>query len=418
MRICLITPELSPHTLGGIATYVEALARGYAQRGHKVTVAGYEIHPKPRVEHDWGESFSLTSRLPVGWMFVNGPMVWRLHHYYPAAKIARGALAVRKFLKTWRGEFDIVELSNWPGHGAFLPRGRWKTVVRLSTPAADCGFPVSSFSTWYEGRACRFADMVVAHSEAVLQKATTLYGLESRPSTVVPLGIPDVSISKLGSGPGHDTLRLVYLGRAEDRKGTDLLIRALAEVMPAHPELRLTVVGGDFDVYAQSRPEVQGLWSTLRATCGGRIELLGKISEEEKVRVLGSSHWLVMPSRYESFGLVAIEAMRVGTPVIASDAGGLGEVCRQSIGNLSFPSGDAVGLRDALELACEIGPEQVLMRRDATRSVFLERFRDDLMIDRSLSHYEALLDGSAHAGVFATSTVGSMVLGVGPRSLS
>lgn len=389
MRIGLITPELPPYVRGGIGTYVQALARGFAERGHEVTVAGPQIHPEERIDHDWGRSFSYGPSLPVGWLRNKRRLFWRLSRLYPAANIAQAALATRNFLKKHGQDFDVVEISNWPGHGAFLPRIGCPYVTRMSSPGVACGLPTESMSTWYERRTCRAARLILAHSEAMLQEGQSLYGLGATPAKVIHLGLPD--LASPGQPPPGDDLHVVYIGRAEDRKGTDLLIQALSRVMPRWPRLHLTLISRNLDRYCDERESLRASWRGLQATCSGRITLRADVDEAEKNRAIACSHWMIVPSRFESFGLVAVEAMRLGTPVLGARCGGLEEVCASGPGNLMFRPDDRGDLEMALEKICRLGSTHACALRAATRSAYEDRFRENLMIERTLAAYHTLL---------------------------
>ncbi len=389
MRICLITPELPPFVCGGIGAYVETLARGYFERGHEVTVAGFRIHPEPHMSNNWGESVSLDSRLPIEWFRNDCPAIWRLRRFYTAARIAKAAVSVRDYLKSRRSVFDIVEAANWPGHGAFVPHGRFKFVVRVSTPGIDSGMSPSAYTTWFEGRSCLRADRVIAHTMAICRKAVSYYGINEASVSVIPLGVPDTGAPS--EHPTLENLSLVYVGRAENRKGTDLLIRALSKVMGKHPKLHLAVIGGDFGLYSESDPELKEIWHSILARFGTRINLLGQISEAEKLAVIARSHWIVIPSRFESFGLVAVESMRAGTPILGARIASLEEICSAGSPSVLFRSEDVHDLAASLEKICVLGPEFALGLRDQTRRTYLGHFQADLMVDRSLALYESLL---------------------------
>ncbi len=322
------------------------------------------------------------------------PIVWRLSGLRPpcnaAARHLVGALLTRRFLQTHAGQFDIVEVPNYPGHGGLLARCKAPLVVRLSTPSRDSYDRAGLIASWLEARACRRADCVVAHSHAMLAKAFGSYGLTHRRTVVIYLGLSDVDACY--STPGADHLNLLYIGRAELRKGTDILIRSLAAVLPECPSLRLTVVGGDFDDFVRCQGgDLIEIWANLKNRCSGQITLRGVVDEVEKIGCFAAAHWLVVPSRFESFGLVAVEAMRVGTPVLAADVGGLGEVARLSPGNLLFKPNDVLALESAFRRVCELGPQQALGLRAVTRTSYLDSFRSDLMIERSLELYGQLI---------------------------
>jgi glycosyltransferase involved in cell wall biosynthesis len=381
MKICIITPGLAPYTLGGIDTHVLILAQGLGSRGHEVTVAGCHIHPQARILHDWGESLSLEyhSRLPM-WMFPG----WRLAEM-------RVALAVRWFLERRRESFDVVEISNWPGYGAFLPLRGFRYVARLSSPTLECSPPPvwGQFVNWLEGRTCRRADLILANSEAMRRKAIEYYRCGSVPSAVVHYGVPDVDTR--GIAPPKGQLWLLYIGRAERRKGTDLFIRALSDTMPRCPRLHVRMIGGSFDDYAAGDRELRAIWRDLRARYADRITPLGHVNDEEKCRAIAMSHWLICPSRFESFGLVAIEAMRAGTPVLAAAAGGLPEVCAKGPGNVLYsPPEDSAVLAQHLEELCSRGEDYALGLRQATREAYLTWFTADRFVEQSLEHYRRI----------------------------
>jgi glycosyltransferase involved in cell wall biosynthesis len=165
--------------------------------------------------------------------------------------------------------------------------------------------------------------------------------------------------------------------------------------LPEYSALRFTAVGGDFDSFARDQGgELGELWANLRRDHSDQITMTGPVDESEKNRLLASAHWVVVPSRFESFGLVAVEAMRTGTPVLAADAGGLGEVARLGPCNVLFTPSDIAGLAGAIRQACVLGPKNALGLRASTRAAYLHQFRSDLMIDRSLKLYGELLGTS------------------------
>jgi glycosyltransferase involved in cell wall biosynthesis len=408
MRICLVTPELPPFVYGGIGAYVLSLAEGYAQRGHDTTVVGYRIHAQQRIRHDWGESISLDranarvsrglrrrllshvvscaeslrGRLKQGFAL---PVVWRLFDALSVSSVLTGAMAVRNYLEETGDKYDIVEVSNWPGHGALLPVLGCRYVVRLSTPFVDTSSPWAKPATWCEALTCRHAHALVAHSEAMRQKGLDCYSPLPSPVRVVYLGIKDRQYQN--APPACGPLSVLYIGRAEHRKGTDLLIKALAEVMPSCPDLHIGFLGTNVDSYANIHADIRAVWSDLKAKYGNRISLMGRVSEEEKCEAIGKAHWVLIPSRFESFGLVAVEAMRAGTPVIVSTSGGLREIAMRAEGSVLVRPDDVGDLVRGLKEAYEGGPSHAVAMRASARAAYLRWFSADRMVDESLQCY-------------------------------
>jgi glycosyltransferase involved in cell wall biosynthesis len=406
LRICLMTPELLPYKIGGIGTYIAALAEEFGRRGHTVDVVGCDIHPgEPVVTHPWGRSISLlTANHPLGWSGARAieaairglylrrvPFAWRVYSYAVARSTIASAILLRRFVRRRDRQYDVIEYPNWPGHAGWLPpQKRGAYVARLSTSATTTGLLPVALAL--ERKAVRRADAVVAHSHAMARKGEELYGLPAGRVRVIPLGLADAPIGKPSVG---ESVRLVCVGRAEERKGTDLLISALAVVLPSHPKATFRFVGPGLPEYLHTRPDVRAAWERLIAECPGRVENLGQVSEADRERAVGQAHWLIAPSRFESFGLVAVEAMRAGTPVVYAAAGGLEEVGSTCSANVVVRSDSTEDLARAIGEVCRNGPAAALAARPASRRAFEESFSAGVMAERTLELYRAALEGRA-----------------------
>jgi glycosyltransferase involved in cell wall biosynthesis len=126
---------------------------------------------------------------------------------------------------------------------------------------------------------------------------------------------------------------LLYLGRLESGpKGLDLLLTAFADLVERHPDARLTIAGD-----GPGRADLEALATSLGV--GDRVAFVGRVEGDAKWRLLDRSTILVVPSRYESFGLVALEALAAGTPVVAFDIPSMREILTDGSGAL-VPSFD------------------------------------------------------------------------------
>lgn len=388
LSICLVTAALAPyHREGGIGQYVGILAEGLGKLGHDVTVVGTGLHEygtdvatEEIFEEPYGRSISLPAfRVRNRWF---GPHVYAL----------RAALAAAQYVRAHRDAFDIVESSNWLGFGAFVDRAHVPSVVRLSTPAIEGWGPSPNLRlvNWLEGRACRHAGLMIGHSRAIIDKAARLYRSSRTPSTIVPLAVRDAAAT--GIRPASDRVDVLYLGRAEARKGTDVLLRALQLALAATTRLRITFVGAQFVRYLDENPELQALWAELRDRYPGRMIDAGVVSEEAKDAAIARAHWLVVPSRFESFGLIVPEAMRAGTPVLVSGGGALPDVAGLGPDNRAYGEPEDVhALATSLIDLERLGALRALALRRRTRQAYLDHFTPPPFIGATLEQYERLL---------------------------
>ena len=157
----------------------------------------------------------------------------------------------------------------------------------------------------------------------------------------VPGGVSREEVLNRAAAPGP--LQIIFVGNLIPRKGLHTLLGALTSLPPQ--DWLLTVVGSpDMDLsYARS---IRGQIAALGLT--GRVTLLGTLSPPELAARLRQSHLLAVPSSYEGFGIVFLEAMRFGLPVIAGDAGGPREIVSPGVTGFLVPPGNTAALARGL----------------------------------------------------------------------
>ena len=291
MRIALITPEYpgcGPSF--GIGRYVSDLAAELAAHGHAVRVL---------VAADDG-CYTCT---------VGSPPQRRA----PACPhLLLRPLACRSWLQRELQAFapEIVDAPNWGGLSATLA-GPWATVVRLSTSAGDSAFRRPAVRRWlslaWERIAVRRATGVIADSHAMAAVGEHLYG---RRCDAVHLHAYRGIIEPLS--PRREAV--LFVGRLEPRKGIDVLAEAWPAVHQALPGCELHIVGRDMTN-----------WST-RIPNDCAITYHGHLGDAELQNLRATCRVQVVPSRFESFGLVVLEAWAAGMSVVAASVGGLPEV--------------------------------------------------------------------------------------------
>jgi D-inositol-3-phosphate glycosyltransferase len=152
---------------------------------------------------------------------------------------------------------------------------------------------------------------------------------------------------------------ILFVGRIEPLKGIDTLIKAVAHLQIDVEQVTLAIIGGDPNVSSERMSEEM---ARLQKMCedlglGGMVVFLGKRAQQTLPYYYSAADVLVMPSHYESFGMVALEAMACGTPVIASQVGGLAFLVQDGETGYHVPDQEPSKLSDKLTLLLD-NPDQ------------------------------------------------------------
>lgn len=359
LHICIVTKEFPPFVPGGgIGTLYYNLASELLLMGHYVTV----VAP---VES--GES---------GSTFQRGRFAIR---YTKLKTVCSGAVSASGFINNINWSIsafqavaalhaihpvDIIESALWDSEAlalSLIPHNqRPQLVVRLVTP-----FPVAArLNGWsvpeYEGSLFKAAEKaLIAHADAVVPISESIactleaeYGIsrDARwskshcgiaywPFFDFRLGYADlgeVNGKQLDVPKGSKLI--LFVGRLESRKGVDVLLAAANEFLASDSQAHLLLAGRDIEGWTQKAQAI------LSSEMVNRIRFLGEVDDATRDKLLHAAHCVVFPSRYESFGLVPLEAFVHGVPVIASRAGAIPEVVSDEECGLLFEAGNSESL--------------------------------------------------------------------------
>jgi glycosyltransferase involved in cell wall biosynthesis len=143
---------------------------------------------------------------------------------------------------------------------------------------------------------------------------------------------------------------LLFVGRLETRKGIDVVFEAARRVLPRHPSATLDIVGND-TIPGPTGMTYRASFETddANALIRHQVRFHGAVGEPELRGFLASSDVLLAPSRFESFGLVLLEGMMFGKPVVGCRAGGMPEVVGDEEAGLLAEPGDPVSLASCID---------------------------------------------------------------------
>ena len=336
MRVLMFGWEYPPYAAGGLATATIALANGLARLGHDVTlvvpfpaaaepgrvrvVSAADVSPNLRVLRVASPLSPYAS--PFGsapWARRTGPTAYRDTLFDDVTDYAIAARAIAR-----AHPHDVIHVHDWmtyaAGHEARAVSGKPLVAHIHATERDRSGDWTNAEILRRERDGLRDADRVIANSYVTKRQVVEQYGVESDRIDVVHWGIepPEPGDVHLTSPFGAGVPIVAFVGRLVMQKGPDYFIEAAAKVAALHPTVCF-VVGGTGDMLP-----------ALFARCIAlgimhRVYFTGGLSRADTERLYRMASVVVMPSVSEPFGLVALESLRAGTPVIISRTSGVAE---------------------------------------------------------------------------------------------
>ena len=411
VRIAMISYHTCPlATLGGKDTggmnvYVRDLTRELGRRGFGVDVfTRSQDEHVPHVLHDLGYGNRIV-HVPAG---PETPMAKdRLVDYLPAF-----IDYIVDFATTKNIHYDILHSHYWlSGLAALELRARWglpvihmfHTLAAMKNRVArDDEAPGSNLRLEAESRLLRQADRIVAATQAELAQFQWLYHVDTRRVAVIPPGvdtghfypIPADEAREFAGVPPEKRM-LLFVGRVEPLKGIDSLLQAIA-ILRAYDgdlgrQLCLAVIGGEPGDDGLDETDEMSRLHELRSALHieDMVTFLGRRAQDTLPYYYSAAEVVVVPSHYESFGLVALEAMACGTPVVASETGGLAFLVRDGETGFHVPTADPEALAERLR---QLLRDELLRERLGRQAAeYAKRYAWPLMAEQIIDLYHGAL---------------------------
>jgi glycogen synthase len=401
MRVLLISWEYPPVIEGGLGRHVRKLSEHLVRDGvevHVLTRGGGRL-PAEADQHGvivhrvwvggWGAQFPKDPSAFVRWVdAMNG------HMHARAADLCD------------RIEFDLVHSHDWLVAGAAQLAAReidrpWLVTVHATEYGRHQGWvqnhPQSHIHA-AERAMVRRADHVVTCSRYMRVHVANVFGVRPSKITAIPNGVdprdlepiePDLPVLRARyADPGE--LLVLLVGRLVYEKGFHLALDALAPILRRRGGVRFVVAGtGTAEAELKRQAKKLGL--------AGYGVFLGWIGDDMLHSLYRVSDLCIVPSTYEPFGLVALEAMASGCPCVVADTGGLREVVPvEGTVGLRFPSRDSTALRGVLERVLTDDAERAQLVAEAREHVL--RFDWAEVARRTAEVYGVLLGATSRAG--------------------
>lgn len=400
---CPVAPLGGPET-GGLNVYVREMTRELAERGHHVDIFTRRAGDVPELEPPVvdGHPHARLVHIPAG------PPAYVEKSELPQYldEFEQGVLA---FAEREGITYDVVHSHYWLSGviGARL-RERWDVPHVTMFHTLGEVKSRSRISEWEPDERIQAEEMIVQQADQIVaagrderELLMRLYGARSESISVVPCGVnldlfhpipQDAARRELGL-PNDDRI-LLFVGRIEPLKGIDILLGAATQIEDER-DCRVLVIGGDNSAQEGEMAHLRNLASRLGIA--DRVTFLGAVDHERLPYFYSAADVCVVPSFYESFGLVALEAMACGTPVVASRVGGLAGTVRDSETGYLIPWRCPEPFAERIEIL--LGNEELRNAFGTAARESVERFRWANVAEAVLGIYRELIEGVPAAAI-------------------
>jgi len=413
MNIAMISYHTCPLEIlggkntGGMNVYVRELARFLGRVGVHVDVFTRSQNEHiPQVSHDLG-NFNRVVHIPAG-PETNLPKS-ELAEY--TGKLAEGIMA---FSRRKNIHYDLIHTHYWmsgvagavlkdtwhvPMLQMFHTLGLMKQRVGRTAEEREGEYRING-----ERAVMQAADRIVAATEAERLQLELLYDMNPKKVTIIPPGvdthhfypIPQDEAKEAVGIPTEDRVAL-FVGRIEPLKGLDTLIRAMAQLKKNCVQFicphYLVIIGGDPEGELQDiTSEMKRLQTLCRELGLDEIVIfLGKRDQNTLPYYYSAAEVVVVPSHYESFGMVALESMACGTPVVASQVGGLAYLVKDGETGFFVPAQAPEALAEKLRLL--FVNHELRTRFGKNAAAYAQDFSWELITDQMVELYSSMIAG-------------------------
>jgi glycogen(starch) synthase len=383
----MLSWEYPPVVVGGLGRHVHALSLALAAAGHEVTVVTRHAPGAPLEEYADGVRIVRAPEDPPPLPLATPSLLaWTMAFNHT---LTRAALRAAE-----SAQFDVIHAHDWlVTHTAVTLKEHLDLPLVATIHATEAGrhqgwLPeemnkcIHSVEYWLAHEACR----VLVCSGYMKWEVSRLLDLAPNRVETIPNGVDNRiwqattrEVAAARSRFAGDGPLIGFAGRLVYEKGVQHLVSAIPRLRERHPGLRV-VIAGD----GPYRPELQE--EAHRLKLHRAVSFAGFLTEAELPAVLGATNATVVPSLYEPFGMVALEAAAAGAPLAVASTGGLAEIVEPGVTGVTFPHSDPPALAEAVDtlLADEMSARR--MAKEA-RAMVAERYSWAAIAARTAAAY-------------------------------
>ena len=345
MKILMLTWEYPPRIVGGIARVVHDLSKRLIKDGHEITVVTYKEGNLPEFENDKGvkvyrvNNYMINPNNFIDWiMQLNFNMVSKVHQ-----------------LIAEQGKFDVIHAHDWlVAYAAKTIKDSYDLPLVSTIHATEAGRnsgihdETQRYINDTEWMLTYESTEVIVNSNFMKNDLQRLFGLPFEKINVVPNGINLNNFTNVERD--YDFRRkyaadnekiILFLGRLVYEKGVQHLISAMPKILASYNDAKLVIVGkGGMLDDLKDQAENMGI--------ANKVYFAGYMDAKNVNKMYKASDISVFPSTYEPFGIVALEAMLAGNPVVVSDVGGLNEIVDHKVNGMKTYAGNPNSIADSI----------------------------------------------------------------------
>ncbi len=377
----MLTWEFPPRIIGGISTHVYHLSRALVEKGTSVRVITCDFPNAPAEEIIDGVP---VSRVDSGRVPESNFLLWIYH---------LNSQMISKTIELFETErFDLIHAHDWVvGRAAVELKNRLGLPLISTIHATEIGRG-GSLDGEYRGKVRDIERLLVEQSDGIiccsnymLDHIQHVLGAVKTKVRVIPNGVESSRFNGgrqpqlILAGIPEDRKIILYVGRIVREKGIFTLLDALEKLRKQGKDVSLVFVG-EGPLKEDLAKEV------LRRKLNDRVTLAGFVDEKKLVSLYNSSDVFVLPSHYEPFGMVVLEAMASRIPVVVSDVGGLSEIVEDGVTGVKVPAYNPSALAEGILRVLEDRELSEQLKENAYRAV-QERYRWDMIAEKTIEAY-------------------------------
>jgi len=409
LQVAMLATEYTRHRVGGLGAHMRALVPRLSER---IAVDLFLPRYDPSWEgHETVGRFGRITRIDATLPQLNGDFIGQVWAMNDAlnAHISQRLNGV--------GGFDLLHAHDWlVGFVANDLHRRYRIPLVVTFHALEIGrigghLPTTELSKAIhaaEWHLAQEADLIITCSRFMSRETVTHLQVPADKVVVIPNAVDAAAFADLrerraGLGAfrqqwaAAEEPLVFYVGRLVGEKGVDLLVEAMAEVCRELPQARAVIAGKGPEDYTRQLQE-----SIVRLGLERRVHLVGYLSDEDRDRFYSVADVAVFPSRYEPFGIVALEAMAAGIPVVVAEGSGLAEVVEHGRTGLHVARNSAAALAQGI-LQVLRHPEAAQARAQVAQTVVRNHYNWDQVAEQTLTAYDEAL---RRARTFASAQAG------------